>query len=93
MSDTNEPREAVSEDPWLTTGEAAEILGVSLPTVRRMTEEGILLFKRIPSWSSKGADRLGRELPGHRRVSRESVMRVKREHDRAAAELRRKPGS
>jgi hypothetical protein len=87
MSDANE---TTNEDPWLTTGEAAAILGASVSSVRRMAANGTLDCERIHLWASKGVDRLGRSLPGHRRISRESVMEVKREHDRAAAALRAK---
>lgn len=73
-SDANEP---ANETRWLTTGEAAEILGTSIATVRRMADSGVLVSKRLPSWSSRGADRRGYELDGHRRVSEASVEYAK----------------
>lgn len=38
-----------NETKWLTTGEAAEVLGTSKNTVRRMIESGRLVARRKPS--------------------------------------------
>ena len=88
MNEDSEARASAgaNEDDWLTTGEAARILGASLPTVRRMADNGTLTTKRAKAWTSTGADRHGRPLRGHRRVSRESVMRVKAERELAERE-------
>jgi excisionase family DNA binding protein len=58
----------------LTTGQAAQMLGISLPQVRRLCESGAIEF----SWTSPGGVPLGtevrgRELRGHRRLYRDSV--------------------
>lgn len=87
MSESEAARgEDPSEAEWLTTGEAAAILSASLPTVRRMVDNGTLIAMRKAAWSSLGQDRLGRQLRGHRRVSRESVMAVKAARERVERE-------
>jgi len=48
---------------WLTTGEVAALLGVSLDTVKRYLAQGRLEGITLPS--------------GHRRITRESVDRLK----------------
>lgn len=47
----------------LTTGEAALLLGVSIDTVKRYLEQGVLEGRTLPS--------------GHRRLTRDSVDRVR----------------
>lgn len=58
----------------LTTGQAAKMLGISLPQVRRLCEAGDIEY----AWTSPGGVPLGtairgRELRGHRRLYRDSV--------------------
>lgn len=89
MSDAYEPE--ANEDGLLTTGEAAEILGCSIATVRRMADDGSLEGERLASWSSRGADSRGYRLQGHRRVTRASVERLKAEREQSLAALKNPP--
>lgn len=64
------PREKV----WLTTGQAAEILGISVTEVRRLVDRGLLDGERVASRTGLARDVRGRELPGYRRVGEASVQ-------------------
>jgi helix-turn-helix protein len=81
MSETTEAKregsETASEEEWLTTGEAAEILGTSVSTVRRLADDGTLVSRRQRMWSQRESDSMGRKLKGHRRVSAGSVARLR----------------
>jgi excisionase family DNA binding protein len=50
---------------WLTTGQAAELLGISRSTATRYAEQGLLETRRLPS--------------GHLRISRASAQRLLRQ--------------
>jgi hypothetical protein len=77
-----EPGENFSEDEvWLTTGQAAKILGASPSTVRRLADQEVLVSRRKKTWGAKSVDSLGRVLQGHRRVSEASVRRALAEHN------------
>lgn len=59
---------------YLTTREAADLLGVSVPTTQQWVERGLL-----KSWKTEG---------GHRRISHSSVMEVVEEQRRKGEEAR-----
>lgn len=54
-----------ANEEWLTTGQAAKLLSVSISTVARYVEQGKLRARRLPS--------------GHLRIPRSSVERYLRE--------------
>ncbi len=51
-------------EEWLRPGEAAKLLGVSLTTISRYVDQGLLEAQRLPS--------------GQRRISRRSVEELRR---------------
>lgn len=59
------------DEALLTTGQAADILGVSRSTVVRLLEEGTLPGFRLPA-------RAGSRLKGHWRVVRVDVVELRR---------------
>lgn len=83
--DFREDASEASETRWLTTGEAAKLLGelrgepVSESTVRRLADGKKLRSKIRPTLSGRTKDSLGRSLKGHRRVAEDSVHDFHRE--------------
>ena len=80
MPEANEPN-------WITTGEAAKILGASISTVRRLADDGTLPCERRKTWSRRTEDSHGRPLRGHRRV-REDAVRLLANMSRQRSEVR-----
>lgn len=76
--DANEANEGggANETRWITTGQAAKILGASVSTVRRLVDDGDLVGERKETWAGRQVDALGRRLNGHRRVSEASVKHL-----------------